>query len=233
MRPSEPYHWEMDWDRQVAVVTGGSEGIGAALVSALRERGARVAACSRRGGADLHACDVRDAAAVEAFAGAVQAGLGTPTLLVNNAGVARWGRVAEMASADWDAVIGTNLTGMFLVTRAFLPAMLAAGRGTIVNVASLAGRNGIAGGAAYAASKHGVLGFSRSLFLEVRRQGLRVIAVCPGSVDTAIFDKAEAPFAINRPGMMASGDVARVILDAVALPERATVSELDIRPTDP
>ena len=133
-----------------------------------------------------------------ALAKHVLAELGTPTLLVNNAGVARWGAVAEMPLEDWDAVIGTNVTGMFLVTRAFLPAMLHAGTGTIVNLASLAGRNGISGGAAYSASKHAVLGFSRSLMLEVRRQGLRVVAVCPGSVDTAIFDKDEAPFVVNR-----------------------------------
>ncbi len=223
----------MDWSNERAVVTGGSEGIGRALVAALRERGASVAGCSRSGGSGLHACDVRDAAQVAAFAAAVNADLGTPTILINNAGIARWGAVHEMAPADWDAVIATNLTGMFLVTRAFLPAMLAAGRGTIVNVASLAGRNGIAGGAAYAASKHGVLGFSKSLMLEVRKKGLRVMAVCPGSVDTAIFDKADAPFAVNRPAMMAPADVAQVILDAVALPERAMVSELDIRPTNP
>ncbi len=223
----------MDWIAQRVVVTGGSEGIGKALVAALAARGATVAHCSRRGGDGGLACDVRDAAQVSAFATRVLAELGTPTILVNNAGIARWGAVAEMSVEDWDTVIGTNVTGMFLVTRAFLPAMLKAGTGTIVNVASLARRNGIANGAAYSASKHAVLGFSRSLMLEVRRQGVRVVAVCPGSVDTAIFDKDQAPFPVNRAGMMAPGDVAQAIVDAVALPARAMVSELDIRPTSP
>ncbi len=223
----------MDWIAQRAVVTGGSEGIGKALVAALTARGAKVAHCSRRGGGGGIPCDVRDAAQVSAFATRVLAELGTPTILVNNAGIARWGAVAEMSIEDWDAVIGTNVTGMFLVTRAFLPAMLKAGAGTVVNISSLSGRNGVANGAAYSASKHAVLGFSRSLMLEVRLQGVRVVAVCPGSVDTPMFDKDQAPFPVNRAGMMAPDDVAQAILDAIALPPRAMVSEFDIRPTSP
>ncbi len=139
----------MDWPDQLAVVTGGSSGIGRAIATAFAER--------------------------------VQHVLGTPTILVNNAGIGRFAPVVDMSTEDWDAVFATNLRGMFLVTRAFLPAMLAAGRGAIVNIASLAAKNAFAGGAAYAASKHGVLGFSKSLLLEVRQRGLRVIAVCPGS----------------------------------------------------
>ncbi len=188
----------MDWTTHRAVVTGGSEGIGKALVAALTARGAKVSHCSRRGGGGGGgggiACDVRDEAQVAAFAARVLAELGPPTILVNNAGIARWGAVAEMSVDDWNAVMGTNVTGMFLVTRAFLPAMLKAGSGTIVNVSSLAGRNGVTNGAAYSASKHAVLGFSKSLMLEVRRQGVRVVAVCPGSVDTAIFDRSQPRF---------------------------------------
>jgi len=223
----------MKWTDERAVVTGGSEGIGRALVEAFAERGAKVMHCSRSGRRGGIACDVTDESQVAAFAARVRADLGAPTILVNNAGIARWGTVAEMAPADWRAVLDTNLTGMFLVTRAFLPDMLAAQRGTIVNVSSLSGRNGVAGGSAYSTSKHGVLGFSKSLMLEVRRQGVRVIAICPGSVDTAIFDKAEAPFAVNRPGMMAPADIAQAVLDAIALPARTMVSEIDIRPTNP
>lgn len=223
----------MLWSAERAVVTGSSSGIGQALVQALRERGAVVAHCSRSGGGGGAVCDVADQAQVVEFAQQVFRDIGTPTLLVNNAGVARWGLVHEQTLADWNANISVNLTGMFLVTRAFLPAMLEAKRGTIVNVSSLSGRNGVAGGAAYSASKHGVLGFSRSLMMEVRKQGLRVMTICPGSVDTPIFDKDTAPFAINRDTMMAPADIAQAILDAVAQPDRTMVTELDIRPTNP
>jgi 3-oxoacyl-[acyl-carrier protein] reductase len=138
-----------------------------------------------------------------------------------------------MTVADWDAVMETNLRGMFLVTRAFLPAMLDQRRGVIVNVASLAGRNPVASGAAYSASKHGVLGFSKSLMLEIRKHGLRVLAVCPGSVDTPFFEKSGGGHDPDRSRILAASDVAQVICDTVALPERAMVSELDIRPTNP
>ena len=223
----------MLWSAERAVVTGSSTGIGQALVEALKERGAAVAHCSRSGAGGGVACDVSDQAQVVEFAQRVFTDIGPPTLLVNNAGIARWGLVHEQTLADWNANIAVNLTGMFLVTRAFLPAMLEARRGTIVNMASLAGKNGVAGGAAYSASKHGVMGFSRSLMLEVRKQGLRVIAVCPGSVDTPIFSKDKAPFPINTDTMMAPADIAQVILDAVALPDRAMVNELEVRPTNP
>jgi len=224
----------MDWTNERAVVTGGSTGIGRALVEALGARGAKVAWCSRRGGAGGIACDVSDERQVARFSDAARTALGgDPTLLVNNAGIARWGAVAEMPVADWDAVMNTNVRGMFLVTRAFLPAMLKAGRGDIVNMASLSGRNAVARGAAYAASKHAVLGFSKSLMLEVRQQGVRVLAVCPGSVDTPIFDDEQVPFELHRDRMMQPADIAQVILDALELPARAMVSELDIRPSRP
>ncbi len=110
--------------------------------------------------------------------------------------------------------------------------MLQAGRGSIVNVVSLSGKSGVAEGAAYAASKHAVLGFSRSLMLEVRKQGVRVIAVCPGSVDTAFFD-GDTPFNPNRASILHPSDVADAIVAALELPARALVSELDIRPANP
>ena len=191
-----------------------------------------MAHCSRRGTGGGIVCDVRDEAQVAAFAERVRRDLGTPTIVVNNAGLGKFAPVAEMSVETWDAVIETNLRGMFLVTRAFLPAMLSAARGTIVNIASTAARNGREGGGAYSASKHGVLGFSKSLLLEVRQKNVRVLAVCPGSVDTD-FWSAPGITAIPAERMLQPEDVAQIILDAIALPERAMVSELDIRPTNP
>jgi 3-oxoacyl-[acyl-carrier protein] reductase len=104
--------------------------------------------------------------------------------------------------------------------------------GAIVNIASLAGRNGFAGGTAYAASKHAVLGFSRSLMLEVRKDNIRVIAICPGSVDTALM-REQSVLTPDVAKILHPDDVARTVLAALELPERATVSELDVRPTNP
>jgi 3-oxoacyl-[acyl-carrier protein] reductase len=158
--------------------------------------------------------------------------LGEVGLLVNNAGVLIARPFEELTLEDWETTMATNLRSLFLVTRAVLPAMRRRREGTVVNVASLAGRNGFVGGTAYAASKHGVLGFSRSLMLEVRKEGIRVIAVCPGSVDTGMLRDQPLlkpdPERILRPE-----DVAQAILHAVQLPARALVSELDIRPTNP
>ena len=118
------------------------------------------------------------------------------------------------------------------MTREVLPEMRRRRRGTVVNVASLAGRNGFVGGTAYAASKHAVLGFSKSLMLEVRRDGIRVVAVCPGSVGTAML--RDQPLLKADPDkILTPEDVASTILHALELPERALVSELDIRPTNP
>jgi 3-oxoacyl-[acyl-carrier protein] reductase len=237
----------MQWREQIAVVTGGTRGIGRALVEGLVDRGAAVAFCARDAEVVLHraealrapganvlgaVCDVRDETSVTAFAARVLGELGTPGIVINNAGVGLFAPLLEMSAEAWDDVMATNLRGMFLVTRAFLPAMLAKGSGDVVNVASLAGRNGIANGAAYSASKHGVIGFSKSLMLEVRTRGIRVTTVCPGSVDTAFFD-APTPFDPDRGRILHPADVAKVVLDALELPDRALVSELDIRPANP
>lgn len=231
----------------IAVVTGATEGIGRATAFALGMAGARVAICSRTASAveatlrDLRAagieaagttCDVSQPDPVERFAKFVIAELGHPTILVNNAGIAIFGKFEEMRLEDWDAVINTNVRSLFLVTRAFVPEMKRRGRGDIVNVASLAGRNPVPGGVAYSASKHAVLGFSKSLLLEARKHGIRVVAICPGSVATPFFDKAGQERDPSK--MLSADDVAATIVNVLSLPaERATVSELDIRPANP
>ena len=237
----------MNWQFELAVVTGASRGIGKALAQGLADRGAAVAVCARdavaieRFASELRAagarafgarCDVRDEAEVAEFVARVQREMGAPTIVVNNAGIARFAPVTEMAVDQWDEMMATNLRGMFLVTRAFLPPMLAHGHGAVVNIASLAGRNALANGAAYSASKHGVLGFSKSLLMEVRKRDVRVIAVCPGSVDTG-FGDGGLPNRPSRDRILTAADVASVVLDTLELDERATVSELDIRPTNP
>src|SRR5207248_11776628 len=136
--------------------------------------------------------------------------------------------IAELSLEDWDATMGVNVRSLYLVTRSFLKGMVDAGGGTIVNVASLAGKNGVEGGTAYCASKHAVLGFSKALMLEVRRHNVRVVAICPGSVDTG-FRESRA----NRARVLTADDVAHAVLATLTVPDRAMISEVDIRPTNP
>ena len=191
-----------------ALVTGATHGIGRATAFALGRAGYRVGVCSRTAskvealvqelrGAGIEAAgragDVSQPREVTAIVEHVAAALGEIGVLVNNAGVLIARPIAELTLEDWDATMATNLRGLFLMTRAVLPPMRAKGRGDIVNVASLAGRNGFVGGTAYTASKHAVLGFARSLMLELRKEGIRVITICPGSVDTGMRENGDCP----------------------------------------
>jgi 3-oxoacyl-[acyl-carrier protein] reductase len=230
-----------------ALVTGATHGIGRATAFTLGRAGYRIGVCARTAGkveslmAELRgagietagrAADVADPAEVTGVVEQVSLALGEIGLLVNNAGVLIARPIAELTLADWDSTMATNLRGLFLMTRAVLPPMRARGRGDIVNVASLAARNGFAGGSAYAASKHAVLGFGRSLMLELRKEGIRVITVCPGSVDTGML--RDQPMLKSDPArILQPEDVAEAILQALRLPERALVSEIDIRPANP
>jgi 3-oxoacyl-[acyl-carrier protein] reductase len=230
-----------------ALVSGATEGIGRATAFALGQAGFRVGVCARTGsklerlvaelrGAGIAAAgragDVGAEADAAAIVAEVERQLGPVEVLVNNAGVLIGKRLEELSLADWDTTMATNVRALFLLTRLVLPGMRDRRRGTIVNVASLAGRNGFVGGTAYTASKHAVLGFSRSLMLEVRRDRIRVVAVCPGSVATAMLQ--DQPLLPSNPDkILTPADVAETILHAVRLPPRALVSEIDIRPTDP
>ncbi len=230
----------------LAVVTGATEGIGRATAFALGRAGARLAICARTA-ANVHAtltaleaagvdavgmpCDVSDPACVSAFAAFVRRERGHPGVLVNNAGIGRFKPLRELSLEDWDDTMAVNVRSLYLVTRAFLEGLESAG-GTIVNIASLAGKNGVEGGTAYCASKHAVLGFSKSLMLEVRKRGVRVVAICPGSVATPFMDKQDRMHR-NRDRALTAEDVAHAVLAAVTASDGAMISEIDIRPTNP
>ncbi len=224
---------------KVAVVTGASRGIGRAIARLFASEGAAVAGCSLRGGAgfvdDLPAaargrsffrpCDVRRAEDVARFRDAVVAELGAPQVLVNNAGTVARAPLADMDEETWDEIIASNLKSVYLVTRAFLPAMVEAGGGRIVNLSSIAGRQGTPLLAAYCAAKHGVVGLTRALAEELRPARIFVNAICPGSVDT---DMLRA----GRPGAdpsMAPDDIARAALFLAAdAPAALTGSCIDV-----
>jgi 3-oxoacyl-[acyl-carrier protein] reductase len=230
-----------------ALITGATEGIGRATAFALGRAGYRVGVCARTEAKvkklvkELDAegfeaagatADVGDAEQVAGMVEQVTGSLGEIDTLINNAGVLIGKPFEELTLEDWDTTMSTNVRSLYLVTRAVLPGMRKRKRGDIVNVASLAGRNGFVGGTAYTASKHAVLGFSRSLMLETRKEGIRVIAICPGSVDTSML--RDQPMLKSEPSrILRPEDVADTILHALRLPDRALVSELDIRPTNP
>ncbi|HEV2179774.1 MAG TPA: SDR family NAD(P)-dependent oxidoreductase, partial [Gemmatimonadaceae bacterium] len=167
------------------------------------------------------ALDVSDDAAVSSALALLDV-----DVLVNNAGLGIIKPIAEMSVDEWRRQVSVNLDGMFYVTRAVLPGMIARQRGCIVNIGSLAGRNSFVGGACYSATKHAVIGFSESLMLEVRDAGVRVTVIMPGSVDTEFGGHAAG----NASWKLTAGDVADGVWYVVSQPERALVSRVEMRP---
>jgi 3-oxoacyl-[acyl-carrier protein] reductase len=230
-----------------AIVTGATEGIGRATAFALGRAGYKIGALARTEAKIRELVALLKKEGIEAAGASADVGrpdqvtpamdqltrtLGDPDVLVNNAGVLIAKPFQELTLEDWDTTMSTNVRSLYLVSRAVVPAMRRRRSGTIVNVASLAGRNGFVGGTAYTASKHAVLGFSRSLMLELRKENIRVITILPGSVATELL--RDQPMLKSDPAkILQSEDVAATILHSIQLPERALVSELDVRPTNP
>jgi 3-oxoacyl-[acyl-carrier protein] reductase len=186
---------------KTAFVTGASQGIGRACALTLAKMGARVALAARNeagleavageiaaagGQAKSFVMDVSDESSIQTSAKAALAQFGGVDILVNNAGITRDTLLLRMRRPDWDAVMNTNLTGAFLVTQALLSSMLRARWGRIINITSVVGRTGQAGQANYAASKAGLIGFTRSMAREVASRSITVNAVAPGYIETAM-----------------------------------------------
>ena len=157
---------------------------------------------------------------------------GTIDILINNAGIGAFAKVAELSSKDFDAMWNINMRGVFLCTKAVLPFMLGQQSGDIINIASLAGRNAFIGGAGYSATKWALIGFSRCLMLEVREKNIRVITLCPGSVNTGFGGSSDGTVK-NSDAIPKAEDIAQVVLNALLMPRNVMISEIDVRPTNP
>jgi NAD(P)-dependent dehydrogenase (short-subunit alcohol dehydrogenase family) len=232
---------------KVAIVTGGSRGIGRAIAAAFLGEGVHVAVT----GINPHhlaeaeralvstavdgACvytfvaDVRDHLAVESVFDETVRRLGGVDILINNAGVGWFGSVESEAHDDWRRVMDTNITGVFNCCKAAIPHLRRRGGGWIINISSLAGTNPFVGGAGYCASKAALDVFSEALMQEVRQDGIRVSYVKPGSVNTEFAGHADP----GNEWKLRPEDVAQVVIDLVAHDQRSLPSRVEIRPSKP
>lgn len=236
----------VDLRGRTAVVTGSSKGIGYSIAEALARANANVVVSARKPAEVTEAarrlesagegkvlgipCDVGRLGDVKRLMRETVETLGGLDILVNNAGFGTFAPVDEFDPETWDRLIATNLSGVFYCCHEAIPHLRNSRDAWIINIASLAGKNPIAGGAAYNASKFGLVGFSEALMLDVRQRGIRVSYIMPGSVNTYFND--------NEPD--ASGawkiqpqDIGQVVMDLLALPANSLVSRVEMRPSRP
>jgi 3-oxoacyl-[acyl-carrier protein] reductase len=230
-------------DGQVAVVTGAGRGIGAAIAQKLSSLGATAVLCGRTraalesaaqaitqagGKAEIVSCDVTSLGSVDAAAKRIETSLGRVDILVNNAGIRGFdGPLHQLPPDAWEQILNTDLRGVYYAVRAFAPIMIRARSGHIINISSLAGKNALPNGAAYAASKWGLNGLSYSLGEELRGYNIRVAVICPGSTDTEL-----SPHVGKDPAkMLQPADVAHAVGMLVRQSPQSFVSEILLRPT--
>jgi 3-oxoacyl-[acyl-carrier protein] reductase len=225
---------------QVAIVTGGSSGIGFAIARAFIQEGMQVTISARdkrrldqaasqlksRPAGDENVLavpmDVSQAAEVRQMVRKTLDRFGRVDVLVNNAGIGRMAPLDELKEKDWDEILDINLKGVFLCTQAVLPDMKRRRCGYVVNISSIAGKEGFAGGGAYCASKFGVMALTQTLLEEARPYNIRATAICPGYVDTPMV--VAAPVSGNE--MIRPEDIAKTVLYLLSLSDKAVVREV-------
>jgi 3-oxoacyl-[acyl-carrier protein] reductase len=236
-------HSRQPLQAQVGVVTGAGRGIGSAIARKLASLGATVVLCGRmrsaleataeaivqaQGKAEIVPCDVSDLRSVEAAARDVEKNVGRVDVLVNNAGIrGPEGPLHQLSPDAWDKIVNTNLRGVYYTIRSFVPAMIRARAGHIINISSLAGKNPVPNGAAYSASKWALNGLSYTVAEELRSHNIRVSVICPGSVDTQLSPHTGKDHA----KMLQPEDVAHAVEMLVTQAPQSFVSEILIRPT--
>jgi len=233
---------EPDLAGRVAVVTGAGRGIGRAVALALGRAGACVVAaartqeeidatakaiCDAGGEAEAVAVDVADAASVRALFAAVRNGRGRLDVVVNNAGIGLYGPVETFPVEDLDRLVAVNLRGTFLCCQEAMQLMIPAGAGYIINISSVVGFKGYPNQAGYTATKHAVMGLTKSLAVEAQAHGIRTSVILPGGVDTDMVRHARPD--LDPASLLHPEDVAQVVLFLLSLSERAAVDQIYLR----
>ncbi len=238
----------MDLQGKTAVITGAGKGIGLAIAELLAKEGVNLGLISRTA-SDLDAlkaslagengirvataaADVSKREEAESAVSALKAELDTIDILINNAGIASFGTVLEMDPAQWEQIIQVNLMGTYYMSRAVLPDMVGQNSGSIINISSTAGEKGFATGSAYCASKFAVMGLTESLLQEVRKNNIRVVALTPSTVNTALARDNNLKVG-DEDRMMQPEDVAELALATLKLPQRVFVKSAGIWTTNP
>lgn len=227
---------------KVALITGASRGIGLAVARKLGSMGAKLSLCARHvDKLESVASELKSAGVAVAFSAAdvtrlddieslvqkTRQALGAIDILVNNAGIGYFGPFHEASETNWDSVLDTNLKSVFLLSKAVAKGMIERRGGHIINIASLAGKNAFAGGAIYCASKWGLLGMTECMAEDLRTYGIRVSAICPGTVATDF-----SPHAGKDPSkMLQPDDIAHVVAMIVTQAPQSFISEVLLRPT--
>lgn len=229
-----------------ALVTGASSGIGKEIALQLLQAGVDVALVSRRASDDLaeklsyglladakaYPLDLADLSLVAGKIGEIVADFGGIDILINSAGMGYVGEIIDTPLAEWQRTIDLNLTSVFQCIQAVLPTMRSKKSGTIINVASIAAKQAFPGWGAYSASKFALLGLTQALAAEERSNGIKVMAICPGSVDTPLWDTLPPEVSVNfdRTAMLTAASVAECIMSMLMLPSSAIVTDFVLMP---
>ncbi|WP_017811095.1 MULTISPECIES: 3-ketoacyl-ACP reductase [Paenibacillus] len=238
----------MELRNKTAIITGAGKGIGKAIAESLAREGVNLGLLARTA-ADLDelkntlseqygvqvftaSADVSNSQEARAAVSGLAASLGHVDILINNAGTASFGKLAEMDPEQWEQIIRVNLMGAYYVTHELLPAMIEQGSGDIINIASTAGERGFATGSAYCASKFALLGMTEALMQEVRKSNIRVTALNPSTVNTPLAVNAGLPIG-DEDRMLQPEDVAELVLAGLKLPSRVVLKTAGIWTNNP
>ncbi len=226
--------------KKIAVITGASKGIGLSCAKAFLKKGFIVVDASRTEAGKIKnknymyvKTDISKEKDVKVLIEKVIDRFGRIDVLICNAGFGKFANLIDSKTKDFDSMFAVNVKGVYLSCRYALPHMLEQKSGTIIIVSSIAGKNGVASASIYSATKHAVIGLASSLMAEVRKDNVRVVTVCPGSVDTNFFDQPGTILNSRRETILSPDDVAAACLLAVELPQNALMNEIEIRPLMP